>query len=665
MKSSDLFGSGLDQNLEIKGLDERPSFHVSLPEIEGTQTIDEEPHHKVTGIFVVIFLAVAILATQCFRLQVLFASQNRARAEGNSVRIITKEADRGLIVDQNGTVLAQNDRKVALSINPQALPSKKIEREKIYDLLRQKAQISDETIELIEDKRDKISGEYPLKTNLTKEESLLYTEIFSGVNGIQVAEIPTRLYADLPSLGQLLGYVGAASQDEIKQGYSRSGKSGLEKQYNDELSGIPGKLHAEVNAQGETVRFINDNLSIEPEVGKTLKLSIDSNLQRIVADALNHELVRRKEKYGDLPKLGASAVVTNPKTGEILAMVSLPDYSASLFAQGISNNDYQALVSNPGNPLLNRAIQGAFAPGSTIKPLVASAGLQEGVIAADTKVVTPAALTIGNFRFPDWKYHGLTNTRKAIAESNNIFFYAVGGGADEIGIKGLGIDRLNSYLARFGLGKKTGVDLPGEINGLLPDDAWKEKQYDEKWYIGDTYHSSIGQGYLLATPLQMAMATAAVANGGTLYQPHLAKAFVDPATNTETPVIPTALQEKFVSAQNLQVVREGMRQTTQSGSARQLGQLKVTSAGKTGTAQFGNQGLTHAWYVGFAPYEDPKIAFSILIEGGGESFYSSLPVTEEILRGYFNEPLQEGQKLFTEPTAAKTAELAAEFGGER
>jgi penicillin-binding protein 2 len=223
----------------------------------------------------------------------------------------------------------------------------------------------------------------------------------------------------------------------------------------------------------------------------------------------------------------------------------------------------------------------------------------------------------------------------------------------------LGIDRLASYFQQFGLGQKTGVDLPGEVSGLVPTPTWKQGQYTEKWFIGDTYHTSIGQGYLLVTPLQLANAIAAIANGGTVWHPSLAAALVDPITGVETPLAHTSTTQQVIDAKNLKVVREGMRETVLTGSGRPLNTLKVTSAGKTGTAQFGNQGLLNAWYTGFAPYENPQYAFAVLIEGGGESFYSSVPVTEEILRGIFNEPLEPGKEL-----SAHT-NVPAEFTGER
>lgn len=657
-------------------LDKVPSYREELQALDGaivSSDEDETPARPILpflGIGALVFL---LLVGQCFRLQVLGASRNQALAQGNSVRIITQQPERGLILDANGTVIAQNSRRLALFINPQTLPRKLAERELVYEYLKEKIGLTEEERNFIENNRlDRLGGiraePFPLRTSLSQEESLLAFEWFTDTPGVQVEELPVRRYADIPSLGHLLGYVGPVTEADINNGMDFNqlvGKNGLELTYNQTLTGTPGKLHAEVNSRGQVVRYVADDLSTPPVVGESLRLSIDTKLQQAVADALKRELDRRTQKYGPLPRLGASAVVLNPNDGSILAMVSLPDYPSNAFAQGISQQDYTALTTNPGTPLLNRAIQGTYAPGSTIKPLVAAAALQEGLITANTTVTTPAALQIGQFRFPDWKYHGLTNTRKAIAESNNIFFYALGGGWEEGGIRGLGIDRMNAYLSQFGLGTKTGVDLPSERDGLLPDDAWKRATQNEPWYIGNTYQSAIGQGFVLATPLQMALGTSAIANGGTVWQPHLAKSRINPTTQEETLFPPVPLRENFISANHLQTVREGMRQAVETGSARLLNQLRVTSAGKTGTAQFGNQGLTHAWYTGYAPHDKPEIAFAIVIEGGGDSYYSSVPVAEEILRAYFNEPVPEGGRLFSEPSAGRTAEIAAEFAGER
>jgi penicillin-binding protein 2 len=648
---------------DMKGSDPL-DFNDPVPAVD--QSVEEEktPHRSFKMYWVVFIGCFTVLTYQCYNLQIRHGLSNRALSEGNSLRIITEPAERGLIEDYNGTILVQNSRQLALTINPSSLPPKKAERDSIYSLLKAKAGITDETIAFIEDTRLKSSEAFAIKSNLSKEDSLLYTEWFANKPGVSLEEVPIRQYtASYPSLGQITGYVGQVSADDVSQGHQLNeqvGKSGLEKTYNQALSGTPGTLKAEVNAFGETVRIIGGEGSSQPVAGATLKLSLDGRLQQIVSDALQHALQRRLKTFGNLKEFGASAVVLDPSTGAVKAMVSLPNFDNNLFAQGISQKDYQSLLNDPGSPLLNRAIQGQYPSGSTIKPMVAAAALQEKIIGPDTQMFTPAAITIGQWSFPDWKFHGQTNTRKAIAESNDVFFYAVGGGWQEKNINGLGVDKMGEYLRKFGFGSKTGIDIDSETSGLVPTPDWKAKTYKEAWYIGDTYHESIGQGYFLATPLQMANATAAIANGGTVWKPQIGWSLTDPSTGKETLLPHTVLQSNFISPANIQTVKEGMRMAVQTGSAHPLNTLKVTSAGKTGTAEFGTKNQTHAWYTGFAPYENPQIAFSIMIEAGGESFDASVPVAEEILRGYFNEPLAPGQKLSSEPNIT----THTEFDGE-
>lgn len=664
MNRFDLFGNPItDVNINTHFTEEDDTFSAPLTDIGQGVEEDAAGSRSFTGLGVLVILSLGVLGIQCFNLQITHGSTNRAEAEKNSISILTIQPDRGLITDRNGVVLAQNTRQLALAINPQTLPTKKVDRQKVYDLLKNKAGITDDTIKIIEENRLKSPEVFSIKTHLTQDESLLYKEWFSETPGVVIQEAPIRSYADLPSLGQIVGYVGQPSESEVtSKQYQLNqlvGKTGIESVYNSELFGTEGKQKAEVDAFGEIVHILPESGDTQAKPGQTLKLSIDSRLQKIVADALTHELERRTTKLGKMESMGASAVVLDPSTGAVLAMVSLPDYNANLFAKGISSKDYQSLIANPANPLLNRTTQGQYPSGSVIKPLIAGAALQDKIVTPDYSVYTPESLYIGQYRFPDWKLHGQTNIRKAIAESNDIFFYALGGGWPEKNIKGLGIERLNAYLRQFGLGGKTGIDLPGEADGLLPTPEWKQQQVGEPWYIGDTYHSSIGQGYTLVTPLQMATSTAAVANGGTVWQPQLGWSLTDPNTGKETLLPHKSTNNQFISSQNIEVVREGMRQTVLTGSARPLNTLKVTSAGKTGTAEFGTNNQTHAWYTGFAPYDNPQIVFSIMIEAGGESFYSSVPVAEEILRGYFNEPLAPGQKL-----SADTGIGLSEFQGE-
>ena len=664
MALTDLFGNPLDPIGQQTSVGDLTPDFIGVSTDVGEVEEDGAAKRSLNGLTFWILGVTAILASQCFRLQVIQGSLNQAKAANNSLRIVTVQPDRGLIIDVNGLPLAQNSRKLALSINPQTLPSSKTGRLSVYALLKQKAGIDSTTIAFIEKNRLATPDPFAIKTDLNEDQSLLYKEWFSNVPGVLLQDVPVREYAALPSLGQLIGYVGQANTDaDTAQKHTpdqRVGRSGLEQNYDQALQGTPGKEKAEVNAMGEVVRTLPDNGDALPKPGATLKLSLDSKLQSAVGGALAKAIQQRTQIYGTklTGTLGASAVFLDPSNGAIKSMVSLPDYNANLFASGISQSDYQQLLANPTNPLLNRAIQGLYPAGSTIKPLVAAAALQAGVIDPNRVVTTPEAIYIGQFRFPDWKPHGQTTLRQAIAQSNDIYFYAIGGGWADQHIGGLGIERLNQGLAAFGLGSRTGVDLPSESAGLVPGTNWKQKNIGEPWYIGDTYHQSIGQGYMLATPLQMAAATAAVANGGTLYKPQLGWSSLDPTTGKESLLPHDILNKQWISPGNIRIVQQGMEQTTQPGGTAQLmGKLAVVTAAKTGTAQFGNDNLTHSWYVGYAPVVNPTIAFAVLIEGDGdvsEATEGSEPVVEEILRSYFNEPLLPGQQLLTQALLAKT-----------
>ncbi len=331
----------------------------------------------------------------------------------------------------------------------------------------------------------------------------------------------------------------------------------------------------------------------------------------------------------------ASVIVINPNNGEILALVSLPAYDNNLFAKGISQSDYDKFLNNPDHPLFNRSISGEFPSGSTIKPIFAAGALQEGVITENTSFLSNGGLRIGEWFFPDWKAggHGMTNVRKAIAESVNTFFYYIGGGYQDF--KGMGLSGLVKYSRLFGLGEMTGIDLHGERKGFVPTQAWKEETKNEPWYIGDTYHFAIGQGDVLVTPLQVANYTAAIANGGTLYKPHLVSKVLNTNNETVKEIRPEIIRSDFISAANLQIVREGMRQTITNGSARSLSIVPVAVAGKTGTAQWSTKKGPHAWFIGFAPYEKPTVAIMVLVEEGVEGSTMAAPIARDILQWYF------------------------------
>ncbi len=427
----------------------------------------------------------------------------------------------------------------------------------------------------------------------------------------------------------LIGYTGTVTDKDLEGNADKYaltdkiGRSGLELSYEKELRGADGREQIEVDALGKTKKLI----AREPATtGSDLYLSIDSEVQEALAKTLASQLSASKKTRG-------AAIAMDPRNGEIIAMVSLPDFDNNLFARKISQTDYKGLIENSDLPLFNRIVSGEYPSGSTFKPMVAAAALEEGLITKNTVVSSVGGLRVSQWFFPDWKAggHGYTNVTKAIAWSVNTFFYYIGGGYQSF--KGLGVSKIIRYAKSFGLGEALGVDLPSEKSGFLPTPEWKESAKGERWYIGDTYHLAIGQGDLLVTPLQLTTAISAVANGGIVYRPHLVKAFGKTGETIRRE--PEILSKDFVSPANLAIIRQGMRETVTYGSATRLDDLPVTMAGKTGTAQWHSTKLPHAWFTGFAPYQKPEIVITVLIEEGGEGSAVSVPVAHDFMNWYF------------------------------
>lgn len=584
-------------------------------------------------------LLFCILIFKLFSLQVVQGEFNQKLAEGNRIRPRIIEAKRGVITDSDGDWLARNKPSFSLAIYPSDLPKKKTEREEVFNKLSQICGIPVADIRKeVEDFGLMSLDMVTISENIPHEEALVMEKKIVGLPGVFMAKQAIREYASLPGLAHLLGYTSRVSVDDLKANpdylmSDRIGKTGLEYEYEKYLKGKNGIEQIEVDSKGTVVRILVDEESEKPEPGLDLQLYLDGNLQTIVAQALKNGISEGKKTLGEEQVHAGVAVVMDVKTGGILSMVSLPDYDNNLFATKISNQDYVKLSQDKTYPMFNRAIKGTYPPGSIVKIVMAAAGLSEKVISKSTSFDTPAAIQIGEYSFPDWKDHGNTDIERAIAESNNIFFYAIGGGFDKI--KGIGIDNIKKYWQLFGLGEKTGIDLPGEANGLLPDAAWKKKVKKESWYLGDTYHASIGQGDLLVTPIQMLRATATIANGGKLLQPHLVKKIIDHSGNVIKEFVPRIERDNFISADVIKTIQEGMRMTVTEGSARNLDDLPVSVAGKTGTAQFLNNEKTHAWFECYAPYENPQIAILVMVEGGGGGHEIAAPVAREILNYYF------------------------------
>ncbi len=475
--------------------------------------------------------------------------------------------------------------------------------------------------------------------NIPHETLLLLEPKISELSGFRIEENTVRDYKQGTTFAHLIGYTGKINQEELStfKNYSISdyiGKTGLEKFYENELRGNPGRILIEKDVMGKKRKETQVAL---PESGESLVLYLDSDLQKKIEESLSRILGSVNGKAG-------VGIAMDPKTGGILSLVSLPTFNNNLFSQRGSIEDLQKIFNNSRQPLFNRAVSGGYMTGSTIKPLIASAALQENIIDPEKDINCKGVISIPNpydpeitHDFHDWTVHGITDLRKAIAVSCDVYFWTIGGGYKDI--KGLGVSKIKKYLELFGWGKKTNIDLPGEIDGFIPDPEWKKNNFQNEaekiWYQGDTYNLSIGQGFLSATPLQVVSSFAAIANGGKLYQPQMVQKIVDSQKNVIKEIEPKIIRENFIDQKNLQIVREGMRAGVTYGSSVTLNSLPVKAAAKTGTAQTPKDNVYHNWVTVFAPYDDPQIVLTIMLEDVPGVQAAALPVAKEVLEWYF------------------------------
>ncbi len=573
-----------------------------------------------------------LLAARVFYLQAVRGVYYSDMARENRIRGVIVKAPRGLIFDRNGKKLVQNVPSFDLIAIPADLPKNAGERKTEAEALAGVFGMNESNISAIVESQDFNSlNPVLVRENVGKEEALVFLEKKESFKGFMLDKTAVRQYERGECFAPVIGYSGKITREELKKypDYLMTdsvGKTGLEKKYEKYLHGEHGRQEVEVDSAGN----IKKNYGLRSPVnGSDLVLGIDYDLQVKLFEALE-----RNAEESETRK--AAAVAIDPRNGEILALVSLPGYDNNIFSTDLSSEEYRKVISDDDKPMFNRAVSGEYPPGSTFKPLVAAAALEEGTITANTTVNCTGGIHIGSWNFPDWKTHGLTDVRKAIAESCDVFFYSVGGGWGDIA--GLGIEKISEYAKLFGFGKKTGIDIPGEKEGLMPDKNWKLESVGERWYIGDDYHSAIGQGFIGVTPVQLASYTAAIANEGKIITPHIVRK-VKSIDGEEKEIIVEENIIKNIDKNNFHVVREGMKETISSagGTARSLNSLPVEVAGKTGTSQFGVEEKTHSWFMSFAPYENPEIAMVVLVEGGGEEYSKAVPVTREVYEWYFGD----------------------------
>jgi penicillin-binding protein 2 len=585
-------------------------------------------------------LVIGVLAAKLAQLQVTDGTHLAALAQANSVRHVVLEADRGIIYDRHGAVLVQNSPVWGLAVVPAGLPSDARDRTQELIELGHLSGTDEQKLATQLLTAPNLYATTTIKANLSQAEELAVSERLPDLPGASISQRTVRTYVDPMVFGHVLGYVGPIDASQLKRlqaaGYQPDemvGKVGVEAGLESQLRGTDGWADVEVDARGQTVKVL---AAQQPVAGDSVYLSIDAGMQRATAASLAAGLVRDN-------KVAGASVVIDPRTGEVLAMVSLPGYDTNLFTRGISQTDYSRLLNDPEKPLLNRAIAGQYAPGSTFKMVTATAGLQEGKISAQTMLSCPPYINVNGWIYHNWASYSLgwMNVAKALATSCDTFFYQVAAMVGDV--------TLARYARAFGFGQAKGIEMPGVMPGLVPDRIWKQLACGVpdlnsdacRWSEGDTITFGIGQSYLLTTPLNQAVYVAAVANGGRVLRPTLVHLVSDVNGHVVSKQQAEVTGTVPASADNIQAVREGMREEinrpyNMNYWFRAAG-VPADGGGKTGTAQWGGSGLdlpTHAWFVFFAPYAQPELALSVFVERGELSEVEAAPIGVDIMKFY-------------------------------
>lgn len=632
--------SGRNKKKQVSGEIELSGYFETGWRGEGEEEISEKQNLGWL-IFALVFVMMGLLARLTY-LQVFKHSYYSQQSENNRIRKMAIAAPRGVIYDSNHRILATNIPQFDLSLVPALVEDDESKRKNYFKQVADFLHIDASEIEKKYSAEKKESFvPVVIKENLDRTEALRVEAKTMNWPGFILDKKAKRFYPEKEKVAHIMGYIGKISEEELQENRERGlndliGKDGLEQIYENFLRGEKGSRQLEVNSKGETTRFLRTE---NPKIGKSLVLSLDMDLQNAAFDGLRDQNEKKLAK-------GGAVVALDPRDGSVLALANYPSFDNNDFINKISAEKFGEITAREDRPLFNRAIGGTYPPGSTFKPLVALAALEKGIIRGDEVLDCPESLQVGSWQFRDWKYHGPSDMKKAIAESVNPFFYIIGGGYGDK--RGLGQDSIKDYATLFGMGEKLGIDIPQERAGLVPDQNWKKSVKNEPWYIGDTYHVSIGQGDLLATPIQISSYISAIVNGGKLFKPKLLDRVEEESlSESEKSDIfksmePETIRENLASSKNLEEVKLAMKETvtSASGSARSLQDLEkkygVAIGGKTGTAQTGEEEQYHALFVGFAPVENPEIVVTAMVEKGGEGYDTAIPVVYRVLEAYFN-----------------------------
>ena len=589
----------------------------------------------------------AILIARYFDLQINQHQDFVTQSDNNRVHMRPNPPARGVIYDRNGEMLADNQSVSNLTI----IRERSNDLEKLIENIGTLVPLSESDVTRFYKrlKRRRPFEQTPIKFNLSEEEQAILAVNEHRLDGVKVSARLSRFYPKRDLFAHVVGYVGRINEREISlidpiqySGTDSIGKVGLEKFYENSLLGSVGSEHVETNARGRVMRVLN---KVDPDSGSDLVLHVDSNLQQIAFDAFAGER--------------GALVAMDVKTGGVLAMVSAPSYDANLFVSGISQKNYSELLNSADNPMFNRAIQGQYPPGSTVKPLFGLIALDNKAVSPSTRIEDPGFFFMEGIERP-WRDHNSergghgkgVDLAKAIIESCDVFFY-------KMGIK-TGINILSSNSSAFGLGAKTGIDLPGEATGIMPSRTWKKESRNASWFNGDTINMSIGQGFMLSTPLQLAVMTARIASKGKIIEPRLVKSVggID--------LVPAKTKQvKEIDPKYWDYIHDSMKGVVHSarGTATSINRgLTYTMAGKTGTAQvvsisadedydkskLNKRQWDHALFIAFAPFDDPQIAVGLIVENGEHGSSAAAPIARSVIDAY----LQTNSKISSIPNDA-------------
>jgi penicillin-binding protein 2 len=590
-----------------------------------------------------VLLCFGLLFARFLWLQVIQHDYYRTRAEDNRISLVPIIPNRGLIMDRNGVILARNYSAYTLEITPSkvrgGLDATIDELATVVDIQPKDRKRFKKLLE-----ESKNFESLPIRTRLSDEEVARFTAQRYRFPGI---DIQARLFRQYPFgayASHLLGYIGRVNDRDLAlieekeqeanyRGTDHFGKTGLEQHYEFDLHGVSGFEQVEVDAGGRAVRTL---ARTAPIAGNNLTLTVDAKLQEIAEKAFG-------SRRGAL-------VAIEPATGGILALVSVPNYDPNLFVDGIGSSDWEELNNSPDKPMVNRALNGAYPPGSTFKPFMALAALTYGKRTPTQAIADPGFFTFGNHTFRDDKKggHGLVDMYKSIVVSCDTYYYQLA--------NDLGIDNIANFMRQLGLGQRTGVDIglngAGESEGVLPSQEWKKRRFrkpeQQKWYAGETISIGIGQGYNAYTPIQLAQAVATVANNGVMFRPHLVRDITDTRTGEKTPIEAQPLRTLPLKQEHIDVIKRAMVGVNKEGTgARAFAGAGYEAAGKTGTAQvFSYKGAEHktetmaahlrdhALYIAFAPADKPAIALAVLVENGGFGAQAAAPIARQVLDYY-------------------------------